>query len=160
MIARLKNRWCGLSPREQILVGIMAVLLALVIVWLGIARPLEAAYKRAVEEHGIALDRHAAVRHKVALLKALPPDRPGGSGVPLAQMVGESAGEAGFTLERVQEQGPGRIDIAIGSVRSQAVFGWLAGLEAHGVRVETFSAQPSGMAGTVSVQAVLQARAP
>ncbi|CAN5350506.1 type II secretion system protein M [soil metagenome] len=156
MIAGLNAWWRGLSQREQVLVGIMGALFAIVILWLGFVRPLENGVKNAVEQHGLALDRNAAVRNKVAALKALPTSDRSGSGEPLAQRVGESAGEAGFTLERSQEQGPGRLDIAIASVRPQALFAWLASLEGQGIKVETFSAQPSGTSGTISVQTIVQ----
>ena len=75
--------------------------------------------------------------------------------MPLDQFIGQSAGEAGLTLERAQPQGADRLDLAIASVRPVALFSWLAALEAQGVRVETMSARPSPTAGSVSVQAVL-----
>jgi general secretion pathway protein M len=78
-----------------------------------------------------------------------------GPAVPLDQFVGQGAGEAGLTLERAQAQGNDRMEIAIASVRPVALFSWLAGLEAQGVRVESMSARPSPTAGSVSVQAVL-----
>ncbi|QUT07724.1 type II secretion system protein M [Sphingobium phenoxybenzoativorans] len=157
MIANLAAWYKELSKREQVLVGIMAVLLAIVILWLGIARPVESGLKSAIERHGVALDRNAAVRVKVASLKALPRGAAARPATPIAQLVSQSAGEGGFTLERTQEQGPGRVDIAIASIRPKALFTWLANLEAQGVVVETFSAQPSGTAGAVSMQAVLKA---
>ncbi|MGV3770227.1 MAG: type II secretion system protein GspM [Sphingobium phenoxybenzoativorans] len=157
MIANLAAWYKELSKREQVLVGIMAVLLAIVILWLGIARPVESGLKSAIERHGAALDRNAAVRVKVASLKALPRGAAARPAAPIAQLVSQSAGEGGFTLERTQEQGPGRVDIAIASIRPKALFTWLSSLEAQGVVVETFSAQPSGTAGAVSMQAVLKA---
>lgn len=157
MIANLSNWYKELSKREQVLVGIMAGLLAVVILWLGIARPVESGLKSAMERHGMALDRNAAVRVKVASLKALPRGTTARPTAPIAQLVSQSAGEGGFTLERAQEQGPGRVDIAIASIRPKALFTWLASLEAQGIMVETFSAQPSGTAGAVSMQAVLKA---
>ena len=76
--------------------------------------------------------------------------------MPLDQFVGQSAGEAGLTLERAQAQGNDRMDIAIASVRPIALFSWLSTLEGQGVRVVTMSARPSPTAGSISVQAVLE----
>lgn len=156
MIANLSAWFGNLSKREQVLVGVMAALLAIVILWLGIARPIESGLVNAVQRQGEALDRNAAVRMKVASLKALPRGAGARPGAPIAQLVSQSAGEGGFTLERTQEQGQGRVDIAIASIKPKALFTWLASLESQGVMVETFSAQPSGNAGAVSVQAVLK----
>src|SRR3546814_10334665 len=81
-----------------------------------------------------ATDRHAAIQAKVKMLKALPRVQASGPAVPLEQFVGQSAAEAGLSLERAQAQGDDRIDIAIGSVRPIALFSWLAALEGQGVR--------------------------
>jgi len=156
MMERLKVLWRERSPREQWMLGAMFALLAVVILWLGLFRPLDAAQRFARDELREATDRNAAIRAKVKLLQSLPrtagiadPD------VPLDQFIGQSAGEAGLTLERAQAQGADRLDMAIASVRPVALFSWLAVLEAQGVRVETMSARPSPTAGSVSVQAVL-----
>ncbi|BAV64021.1 type II secretory pathway component PulM [Sphingobium cloacae] len=148
--------WGERSPREQWMLGVMFALLAVVVLWLGIVRPLGAAQRSAHEALGAATDRNAAIRAKVKLMKSLPRGPAATSrGAPLDQFVGQSAGEAGLTLERAQGQGADRMDIAIAAVRPIALMTWLAGLEAQGVRVETMSARPSPTAGSVSVQAVL-----
>ncbi|WP_340264376.1 type II secretion system protein GspM [Sphingobium mellinum] len=156
MMERVKILWAERSPREQWMLGVMFALLAIVIIWLGVLRPLDAAQRSAGDRLREATDRNAAVRAKVKLLKALPAGI-GASSVTAAidQLVGQSAGEAGLTLERAQAKGGGRIDIAIASVRPVALFSWLAALESRGIRVETMSARPGPTAGSVSVQAVL-----
>lgn len=155
MTERLKALWAERSAREQWMLGVMFALLAIVILWLGIAMPLDRAQRSARDALREATDRNAAVRAKVKLLKSLPRGAAAGPALPLEQFVGQSAGEAGLTVERLQAQGNDRIDIAVGSVRPVALFSWLATLEAQGVRVETMSARPSPTAGSVSVQAVL-----
>ncbi|KKW90924.1 type II secretion system protein GspM [Sphingobium chungbukense] len=156
MMERLKTVWGERSPREQWMLGVMFALLAVVILWLGLLRPLDMARRSTRDALREATDRNASIRAKVKLLKSL--SRAAGTvdaGVPLDQFIGQSAGEAGLTLERAQAQGGDRLDMAIASVRPVALFSWLAGLEAQGVRVETMSARPSPTAGSVSVQAVL-----
>lgn len=156
MMERMKAYWIERSPREQWMLGVMFALLALVILWLGVARPLEAARTSARDDLRTATDRNAAIRAKVKLLKGLPRTaQPAGGTMPIDQFVGQSAGEAGLTLERAQPQGNDRMDIAIASVRPVAMMSWIAGLEAQGLRVETLSARPSPTAGSISVQAVL-----
>lgn len=156
MMERMKSYWAERSSREQWMLGVMFALLAVVVLWLGVAMPLDRAQTSAREGLREATDRNAAIRAKVKLLKGLPRTAPAaGASTPIDQYVGQSAGEAGLTLERAQAQGNDRMEIAIASVRPTAMMSWIAGLEAQGLRVETLSARPSPTAGSVSVQAVL-----
>ncbi|WP_097091948.1 type II secretion system protein GspM [Novosphingobium sp. Chol11] len=156
MMDAVKTMWGERSPREQWMLGVMFALLAVVVLWLGVLYPLAAAQRSAREALIEATDRNAAMRAKVKLLKTLPRGVAGASAmVAIDQLVSQSAGEAGLTLERADAQGGARIEIAMASVRPVALFSWLAALEAQGVRVETMSARPSPTAGSVSVQAVL-----
>ena len=155
MMDAVKTMWGERSPREQWMLGVMFALLAVVLLWLG-AMGLAGAQRSARDALLTATDRNAEMRAKVKLLKTLPRGVTGGSAsVGIDQLVSQSAGEAGLTLERAEAQGGARIEIAMASVRSVALFSWLAALEAQGVRVETMSARPSPTAGSVSVQAVL-----
>jgi general secretion pathway protein M len=156
MMERIAAYWGERSAREQWMLGVMVALLAATFLWFGVAAPLDRAQRGARETLLEATDRNAAVRAAVKQLKTLP-RTPAATGpaVPLDQFVGQGAGEAGLTLERAQAQGNDRMEIAIASVRPVALFSWLAGLEAQGVRVESMSARPSPTAGSVSVQAVL-----
>ncbi|MBB3981089.1 general secretion pathway protein M [Sphingobium fontiphilum] len=155
MMDSFKAAWAARSPREQWMLGVMFALLALVILWLGIARPVERAWTNSRAAMLAAADANAAIRAKVKMLKQLPASAPARDGTPMDQLVGQSAAEAGLTLERADAQGADRMDIAMASVRPVALFGWLAGLEAQGIRVETLSARPAPTAGSVAVQAVL-----
>ncbi|CAD7336596.1 type II secretion system protein M [Sphingomonadales bacterium 56] len=156
MMDAVKTMWGERSRREQWMLGVMFALLAVVVLWLGVLYPLAAAQRSAREALIEATDRNAAMRAKVKLLKTLPRGVAGASAtVGIDQLVSQSAGEAGLTLERAEAQGGARIEIAMASVRPVALFSWLAALEAQGVRVETMSARPSPTAGSVSVQAVL-----
>ncbi|WP_300114819.1 type II secretion system protein M [Sphingobium sp.] len=157
MMDRLGLYWAERSPRERWMLGVMFALLAIVILWFGIAVPLDRAQRDARDRLVEATERNAAIRATVVQLKALPRAPANvGSTVPLDQFVGQSAGEAGLTLERAQAQGNDRMDIAIASVRPIALFSWLSTLEGQGVRVVTMSARPSPTAGSISVQAVLE----
>lgn len=155
MMDAVKTMWGERSPRERWMLGVMFALLAVVLLWLGVVGPLASAQRSAREGLLAATDRNAAMRAKVKLLKTLPRGAAVRSGTAIDQMVSQSAGEAGLTLERAEAQGSARIEIAMASVRPVALFSWLAALEAQGVRVETMSARPSPTAGSVSVQAVL-----
>ncbi|MET0370134.1 MAG: type II secretion system protein M [Sphingobium sp.] len=155
MTERFITYWGDRSPRERWLIGVMLALLAVVILWLGIVRPIAMAQGAAREALQAATDRHAVIRTQVKQMKALPSAPAAGQPGSIDQLIGQSAGEAGLTLARSQAQGNDRIDIAVAIVRPIALMSWLASLEAQGVRVETISARPSGTAGSVAVEAVL-----
>lgn len=156
MMERLATYWNERSARERWLLGIMFGLLALVVLWLGVVRPIGVAQRTSRDAMLEAIDRNAAIRARVKLLKQLPPaTAAAGQGVPVDQLLGQSAGEAGLTLTRAQAQGVSRADIAIADIRPVALMSWLATLEAQGVRVETLSARPSATAGSIMIEAVL-----
>jgi general secretion pathway protein M len=117
MSARLKGLWLARTPRERWLLGIMFALIALVLAWLLVLRPLDDMLSAARERHGNAV----------------------------------------FQLSQRQPPGPGRVAIAIGAARPQALFGWVAGLETQGYVVERLSVS-SNPDRTLSAQIVLRAR--
>lgn len=155
MTGRIKAYWAERSLREQWMLGIMFALLGATILWFGIIAPLDRAQRSSRDALHEATDRNAAIRAAVRQLKALPRQTASGPASPIDQFIGQSAGDAGLTLERAQAQGNDRIDIAIASVRPTALFSWIAALEAQGVRVETLTVRPSGTAGSLSLQAIL-----
>lgn len=154
MMDRVKAMWAERSPREQWMLGVMFALLGATFLWFGVAMPLDRAHRSSREAMHEATDRNAAIRAAVKQLRSLPRGGAAPQGA-LDQFVGQSAGEAGLTLERAQAQGNDRMDIAIASVRPIALFSWIAQLEGRGVRVETMSARPGPTAGSLSVQALL-----
>ncbi|MBB6122697.1 type II secretion system protein GspM [Sphingobium subterraneum] len=154
MIDSLTLWWNQRAPRERWLLSIMGVLLAGLILWLGVYRPVSAALASAYTQHDEAVVRFGAVGAKVKALQAVRGGGPAPSRAPIAQIVGQSAGEAGFTLEQIAPQGPGRLSLTIATARPPALFSWIAQLERKGVVVDTIRITPSGVTGTVSVQAV------
>lgn len=153
-LGRLRARWVMLTVRERALIAVMLVLLAVVLAWLAIVRPVEDGLARARAEHGIAVDRTGRI---AALAEALKRTRGAPARIEgaLDQVVGQSAAEAGFTLDTAVSQGPDRLTIAIGAARPAALFAWLAALEARGIAVETVVVEP-GASNTVSVRATFR----
>ena len=152
MIEAVKLWWDARMPREKLLLAVMGVLLAGVVLWLGVYRPVESALRGAALANLEAAQRHASVSGKIEFLKSASKAAGNGSSLPVEQVVGQSAGEAGFTLDRVQAQGADRVEISIASARSTALMGWIATLEEQGVSVERAAISPSGGTGTVSAQ--------
>jgi general secretion pathway protein M len=157
MNARLKTLWLARTPRERRLLGAMLALFALVLAWLLILRPLGDMLSEAKERHGNALATLAEARAQAAAIAALERNKPTAILGPIDQAVAAAASEAGFKLSQLQPQGPGRVAIAIGAARPQALFGWIAGLETQGYVVERMSAS-SNPDRTLAAQLVLRAR--
>lgn len=157
MTDRLRALWAARTSRERRLLGAMAALLALVFVWLLILRPLGDMLSAAKERHGNAVAALAEARAKAAAIAALERRKPAAIQGPIDQAVAAAASEAGFKLSQLQPEGPGRVAIAIGTARPQALFGWIAGLEAQGYVVERMNAS-SNPDRTLAAQVVLRAR--
>lgn len=150
--------WSGRSEREQIMLGVMGALFALLLVWLVLIRPIDAAKARAVQRLDVATlagGKVAAVADRVRVSRAQP--APALSAV-LPVVVGKAAEGAGFTLSRLDPQGPDRVTIGISTARSPALFAWLSLLGQQGVIVERLTLRTNSDA-TLAVEGVLRVRA-
>ena len=158
MMARLKILWLARTPRERWLLGVMLGLVALVLVWLPLIRPLSDMLSTARQRHGEAVAALAEARSQAAAIGALERNRPAPFAGPIDTAIAAAAAEAGFQLAGVQAEGPDRVSLTIGAAKPQALFGWVEGLEAQGYIVQslTVSSNPDR---TLSAQILLRARA-
>lgn len=158
MTARLKQLWFERSPREQQLLLVMFVLLALVVIGLGIVRPLA----KATETAQARLDRVSLEAGQVSAaadrLRTAQKDAPPPATVALPIAIEQSANAAGFTLSMLDAQGEDRIGITIPSAKSPALFGWFAQLAKQGIFVERLTIR-TGSGATLAVDATLRQRA-
>ena len=131
--------WKGRSLREQRLLIVMAALAIVVIVWLGILRPLSDARAEARKRHGDTLVAVAQIEAEAARHKALPEAmRP--SSAPI-DIVRAEADAIAITPSLVQPDGNGvRVDIPV--IGGQALFTLIDRLRARGLAVDTLAARP------------------
>ncbi len=158
MIARSLLWWSGRSERERMLLGVMGALIGLLLFWLLVIGPLDAARARAEQRLELATQaagRVAAVADGVRQARRIAPATLSAA---LPTAVGEAAQGAGFTLSRLEGQGPDRVVIGIATARSPALFSWLAGLRRQGVIVERLTLRTNSDA-TLSVEGTLRVRA-
>lgn len=157
MNARLTALWLARTPRERWLLGVMLALVALVLAWLVILRPLGDLLSAARQRHGEAVTALAEARSQAAAIGALERNRPPLLEGPADATIAAAAAAAGFQLSGIQAEGPGRASLAIGAARPQALFGWIGQLEAQGYIVErlTVSSNPDR---TLSAQILFRAR--
>lgn len=149
--------WQARSDRERWLLGIAAALLLATLLWFALIVPFNGALKEARTRHEAAVTAKARIAGKIALLAELEKRRPRDGAIALPQLALQSATEAGFTLSRNEPQADRRLNIAIPSARTPALYAWLAALEEQGVVVEQITL--SRIEGqTVAVDAVLRVR--
>ena len=155
MIDKLAIWYEALSLREKILVGVAAILSLLLVAIYGIYFPLTTSIHEKRVEYREALERRVAIealltqanqKQNVAVVATI-------SG-PLEQVVNQRATEAGFTLEKADAAGNGRVSITMAQARPAALMKWLAELELDGIVADQIEVK-AGSAGTVSVNATL-----
>lgn len=153
-----RNWWRTRSLREQRLILAASALLAIVLLWLLILRPLGDALSRAKERHGEAARMLAEARAQVALIGRLERRATPALGAPLEVLISQAATEAGFPVTRVQPEGPSVATFVSNSVRPQAFFTWVGQMEtARGLSVERLSATTNSDQ-TLTVEVTFRAR--
>jgi general secretion pathway protein M len=156
MFQGMRTWWANHSEGERRLMAVLAVLILAVFLWLGVWRPIDSGLAAGWERQGAALDRYAAVRAKVAELQKKPAQGGQANRAPIDQFIGQSAAEAGFTLDRATAQGQGRMSVSMGSARVGPLLQWISTLERAGISVQTISIAPGATEGAVAMQAVFQ----
>jgi len=152
----LRNWWVNHSDGERRFMAGLGLVALVVFLWLGVWRPVNDGIAAGWVRQGAALDRYASVRAKVAELRQKPERQAPAARVAIDQLVGQTAAEAGFTLDRANQQGDGRLAVNIASARVGPLLQWIATLEGAGISVQTISIVPGAAEGTVTVQALFQ----
>lgn len=134
MLARLHQAWDGRTRREQRMLMAMALLVAAVVLWLGLVRPLNGWREDAARDRARAGAELAGVR---ADLARIAPEG-GGSGPVdargLEPVVRQTAEAAGLQITTGMDPS-GRLGFRVSNAPGAALFGWLAALETtHGLQ--------------------------
>jgi len=117
--------WHQRSAREQLLIGIAGALLAALLAWLLILRPLGQARAAAEDEARIAQAQLAQTRALAAAIRARPAPPAG----PAHELIGRRLAEAGLSPTRLEAQGPGQALVEIAAINGRLLIGWAAALE-------------------------------
>jgi len=127
--------WNGRTRREQILVGVMAGCLALVLILFGLVRPLQGAATAASERHAAALRTQSEVARNVAgIARMKVPPKAAPRRLPMDAAVNSTAAAAGIALGRVESDPAGGLRVAAPSVAPTVLFPWLSLLQReHGI---------------------------
>ncbi len=146
--------WKGLSSRERVLIGVAgAIALPLFLIY-ALWLPLAGVVETARADHGVAVDRHAAILDRVEAIRTAEAAR-GNTAVAgdVAQLVAQSAAAAGLTLAQNEASGTARTRVAIANARAIVVLPWLDALERAGLTLEevTMRPNPDGTVATTLV---------
>ncbi|HYC75150.1 type II secretion system protein GspM [Brevundimonas sp.] len=135
IFAQLHQAWDGRTRREQRMLAAMTLLVAVVVLWLGVVRPVTGWRDEAARDRARAETDLAEVR---AALNRLAPAAAGGARANdlqgLEPVVRQTAEAAGLQIITGMDAS-GRLGFSTANAPAAAVFGWLAALETtHGVR--------------------------
>jgi general secretion pathway protein M len=125
MMALITPWWNDRSGRERLLLGLMLLLLAGLLLWLAVLRPLAAARADADAEARAAQARLASARALVAAIRARPP----ATSAPVLDVVSRRLAEAGLQPARLEGQGQGQAVLDIAAINGRLLLGWAAALE-------------------------------
>ena len=155
MIDNARNWFVGLSQREKVLVGIAGLLLAGLVGYYGIGRPMFGAMTVAEDRYVDAIERQARIESKVAALQQPADNTAVKFNGAIDAFVSQSAGETGIAVGSVVLQAEGRVNMVVESAKPTALFGWLARIEREGIAVEALSVNPAGN-GAISATLTLR----
>jgi general secretion pathway protein M len=151
--------WRGRTGREQRLLLFMAALLALVLVWALVIRPVGDSLSAARERHAAAVIRLAEARAQAGAIQSLSGAPAVVLSAPLTAILNAAATEAGLPVARVEPEGANRATMVLNNVRPQAFFGWVSQMETrNNLLVERFSATTNSDQ-TLAVQITFRTRA-
>jgi general secretion pathway protein M len=125
MTAVLSPWWAQRTVRERWLIGVMLVLLAALLFWLLLVRPLAAARATAQADAGAASARLAQGQALAAAIKA----RPAANPAAVIDVLNRRLAEAGLQAALLEAQGPGQANLDIAAINGRLLIGWASGLE-------------------------------
>jgi len=153
--------WNERTARERVMIGLGAGVLAAMVLFQGVLKPLWAVRASAAQSHAAAMaylsDVEAAARSARALksaAKARSPLIDGG----VRATAAVAAQEAGLAVSRLQPLNDGAVEFWLEDASAPQVFGWLAALnEKYGVVVVKADLRRSGADGRVRANVALSA---
>lgn len=125
MMAMFSPWWAQRTGRERWLIGVMLALLAALLFWLLLVRPLAAARATALADAGAAATRLAQGQALAAAIKA----RPAATAAPVIDLLNRRLADAGLRAERLEAQGPGQAVLEIAAINGRLLIGWATALE-------------------------------
>lgn len=147
--------WTMRTPREQVLIGVAAAIALVVVLWLGVWRPLAAAHDAAQARYARVAATERRVQLAVAQIGALrrsarrPP-----APMAAAEALSAEGQAAGIAFSRMEDDPGGGVHVVIDTVAPTLLFPWLGKLQReHGVAAQHLTVVKAD-ANAVSVDAI------
>lgn len=164
MINIMKDRFSSLTPREQALLGILAVLLMSAIFWFWIFVPLDHWNQRAKQDYKSAALNAQQIRQAMIVAKSMSrtdQDQKPSSGLDpvsvsdIRTIVSQTTQAAGLSLSRIQPEQEKGLNVWLDDVDGRDLMAWLITLyNQHGISTAKVSLQ-RGKENTVRAQLLL-----
>lgn len=136
--------WKERSGREQVLLAIMGLLVAVLTLWFAVVRPLDGWVRDGRETYRQALADRAALDRSIAEIRTIRAHPVAPLPKPLTQGLRDVALQAGFSDVQSEPGANGAVRLSIAAVRSEAFFPWLRTVvQRHGLIVESMNALPN-----------------
>tara|TARA_R110000868_G_scaffold2384_9_gene17774 strand:+ start:9828 stop:10325 length:498 start_codon:yes stop_codon:yes gene_type:complete len=138
MMSLMARQWQARTDREQILLAVMAALVALVLAWLLAVRPLVDFHQRARSDYAASVGLYRDIEAGIARYDTLRAGGPADASASqsLRSIVGSMALRHGISIARLVPSDEGELAVNIDRAEARAVMAWLIELEErHGVQV-------------------------
>jgi general secretion pathway protein M len=157
---RLQTWYAGLQPREQRMVSIGAVALAIIIVVAGILMPLQSKVSRLLQDNDTKRQDLAWMRVNADEVRAAAASIPANTGeapVVLVDRVGRESGLA-TALRGTQPNGTGGVRVQLEAAPFDTMIGWLATLDRrYGFSIDSITVDRAPTAGMVNANITFSA---
>jgi general secretion pathway protein M len=132
----LVQRWRALAPREQLSLGLLGGFLLLVLLYLALWQPVQRQLQQARQSFAEQRELHAYLQSHAELARGLSatpvrmvePER-------LQGLVTSSAGVQGLSIERVDGDGGGMLQVNLQAAPFAQLLRWFAVLQEQGVEI-------------------------
>jgi general secretion pathway protein M len=133
----LQRRWSTLVPRERMALALMLLCIVGALLYISFWQPAQHRLHNAREALAQQLELSGYLQAKAPQARALV-ERPTSSIAPeqLQGLVTTSAAAAQLTIERIDNQGDGSLQVSLQPVAFNLLLRWFNELEAQGVRID------------------------
>lgn len=149
-------RWAGLPPRDQVALLLLGGFLALVLLYLLLWQPVAQQAQVAREAYQQERELYQYLQANAPQVRAAPEQSQ--TPVEAAQLQGvvaRTAVEHGLSLERLDSEGSGRVQVNVQAAPFTDLLAWWVELEARGVRIDSLALNRAGE-GKVIARLTLQ----
>ena len=150
VVQMIRTYWDGRTPREQVLYGVMAVLMAALLLTVAVIQPLQTFHARSQTDYAASMRLYRSIQQDAQTLRELQAgaQTQAGSQQSIRSIVGSLALGEGIAIARMIPADDGSLAVTIERADTAAVMRWLVNLEQrYGIRVvsSTLDRHETGM---------------